>query len=202
MDKAIKGYEYFREHVFPKYKEFFALLAQGQNPDTFFVRCSDSRVCLWKMLGIEPGDGFVSSNPGNVVPPWNAVLGGEQASVEYAVLKLKVRHIVVLGHTECGAMGALLNGPESVRDELPALSNMLCMCRTNHLHPAVSSSPNPTRTLAELHIKQQMTNLDSYPFVHERRLRGELDIHGWLFNIADAQMLKYDQVTDTFVHLI
>lgn len=205
MEKAIRGYEYFREKLLPKYREFYALLAQGQNPDTFFIRCSDSRVCLWKLLGIEPGDGFIAGNPGNIVTPWNTVLGGDQAAIEYAVKVLKVRHIVVFGHTCCGAMNALVNGPESVKEQLPALSNMLCMCRTDHMHPSVLTAGDPEKAqnaLTELHVKQQMLNLNTYPFVAAARATGDLQVHGWIFKIADAEVNRYDASTDSFVHLI
>lgn len=202
MDKAIRGYEYFREKLLPKYREFYALLAQGQNPDTFFIRCSDSRLCLWKLLGIEPGDGFVASNPGNIVAPWGTVMGGDQAAIEYAVKVLKVRHVVLFGHSGCGAMKALINGPESVKAELPALSNMLCKCGTNHLHPSVLTAADSEWELTMLHLKQQMRNLETYPFVADAIAAGVLQIHGWVFKIADAEVLRYEHQSDTFVHLI
>ena len=196
MEKALRGYRHFRRKLFHRYRELFGKLAQGQTPDTLFIRCSDSRVCLWKLLGIEPGDGFILSNPGNIVTPWNSVLGGDQAAIEYAVKVLKVKHIVLLGHSGCGAMTALLNGPDSVKEELPALSRMLCACATDHTLGA-KDGQDPLWALTENHVRQQLKNLQTYPFVAS----GQLDVHGWIFKIAEGEVVRYEATTDSFVML-
>jgi carbonic anhydrase len=113
MRKLIMGIVHFRERLLPQYAERFHELSRGQTPNTLFITCSDSRFVPDLLMSTDPGDLFVMRNVGNLVPP--ATVEGastgdlsEASAIEYAVLKLKVRDIVVCGHSECGAMKAAL----------------------------------------------------------------------------------------------
>src|SRR5215471_10660567 len=113
MQKLIAGIVDFRERNLPKYAQRFQELAFGQAPDALFVTCSDSRVVPDLLASTHPGDLFTMRNVGNLVPPATAegVSTGdlsEASAVEYSVLVLKVSHIVVCGHSECGAMKAVI----------------------------------------------------------------------------------------------
>src|SRR5579859_1890618 len=117
MRKLIQGIMDFRKNRRPEYKETFARLALGQSPDALFIACSDSRVAVDVFASTEPGDLFVVRNPGNIVSP--AAADGlsvadesEAAAIEFAVSMLKVRDIIVCGHSSCGAMGGLIRGRE------------------------------------------------------------------------------------------
>ena len=113
MRKLIMGIVDFQERLLPKYAYRFYQLAQGQTPDTLFITCSDSRFVPDLLMSTDPGELFVMRNVGNLVPP-STVEGAstgdlsEASAIEYAVLKLKVRDIVICGHSECGAMKAAL----------------------------------------------------------------------------------------------
>src|SRR5690242_16983203 len=114
MRKLIMGIVDFRERLLPQYAERFRGLAYDQAPDTFLVTCSDSRVVPDLLVAADPGELFVVRNVGNLVPPATAegVSTGdlsEAGAIEYALLKLKVRDLVVCGHSECGAMKAALD---------------------------------------------------------------------------------------------
>src|SRR6187401_1004271 len=115
MHKLIKGIAQFRAKSTPEQKARYAALALGQKPDALFVCCSDSRVAVNVFASTDPGDLFVIRNVGNLVPPYEAderPTAGESvpAAVEFALKHLKVSHIIVCGHSECGAMQALASG--------------------------------------------------------------------------------------------
>ena len=113
----------FSGQVFPIHQSKFEELASGQRPPTLFITCSDSRIVPELLTQTEPGDLFVLRNAGNLVPPYSAPLSGEAATIEYAVKVLKVEHIVVCGHSHCGAITGLLR-PETLKD-LPAVAEWL-----------------------------------------------------------------------------
>src|SRR5579884_3990408 len=111
MRKLIKGIVDFRERHLPEYAERFRELAQGQAPDVLFITCSDSRIVPELLASTDPGDLFVVRNVGNMVPPAtpSGVSTGdlsEASALEFSILMLKVRYVVVCGHSECGAMKA------------------------------------------------------------------------------------------------
>lgn len=119
MEKLVAGFRKFRREVFGKKKDLFIRLSQKQEPRALFITCSDSRVDPMLMTQAEPGELFILRNAGNMVPPYGSMQGGSTATIEYAMAVLKVPHIIVCGHTDCGVMKALLH-PEEVHD-LPAV---------------------------------------------------------------------------------
>jgi hypothetical protein len=113
MEKLIEGVHKFRDEEFGRYRELFARLSQeGQNPHTLFITCSDSRVLAELVTNSKPGDLFVVKNAGNIVPPATVTgsTNSTAAAIEFAVRILGVNDIVVCGHTQCGAMAALVDG--------------------------------------------------------------------------------------------
>jgi carbonic anhydrase len=115
MTKLIRGIVDFRERRLPEYAERFRELAQGQTPDALLITCSDSRIVPELLASTDPGDLFVLRNVGNLVPPATAAGDStgdlsEASAIEYSILGLSVRHVVVCGHSECGAMKAALAG--------------------------------------------------------------------------------------------
>ena len=124
MEKLIQGIHQFQQTYFRAHEDLFARLARGQNPETLFITCSDSRLDPNLITQTKPGDLFVIRNAGNLVPCHrSAPDSGEAATIEYAVAALKIRDIVVCGHTGCGAMHALMN-PEATAD-LPRVQRWL-----------------------------------------------------------------------------
>ena len=115
MEKLIDGYLRFRADVFPQWKDHFHLLKESQSPRVLFITCADSRVVPSLIFQAEPGDMFLCRNAGNVVPPMGEAAGGVSATIEYAVEVLKVEHVIICGHSDCGAVRAALQ-PELTRN--------------------------------------------------------------------------------------
>jgi carbonic anhydrase len=128
MEKLLKGFSKFRSEVFGKKKDLFTRLSQKQEPYMLFITCSDSRVDPTLLTQTEPGELFILRNAGNMIPPYGSMQGGSTATIEYAMAVLKVPHIIVCGHTDCGVMKALLH-PEEVHD-LPAVKEWVGQAET------------------------------------------------------------------------
>ena len=128
MEKLVSGFSKFRTEVFGKRQELFNRLSQKQAPRALFITCSDSRVDPTLITQTEPGELFIFRNAGNLVPPYGSMQGGSTATIEYAMAVLKVPHIIVCGHTDCGVMKALLH-PEEVYD-LPAVKEWVGQAET------------------------------------------------------------------------
>ena len=109
MQKLIEGHKRFLAEVFPARKSHFHLLSEGQTPAWLFITCADSRVVPDLILGTEPGDLFIARSIGNVVPITSQDVDGVTATIEYSVEVLKVRHAIVCGHSDCGALKAALD---------------------------------------------------------------------------------------------
>ena len=129
MEKVVSGIVRFQQSAFEARKSLFAELANGQSPDVLFITCADSRIDPNLVTQTEPGELFIIRNAGNIVPPHQYEAGGVTATIEYAVAVLGVSHIVVCGHTDCGAMKAALN-PASTQG-LPHVTRWL-----GHTHTA------------------------------------------------------------------
>jgi len=199
VHKLIRGIARFRAESTPGQKTLFAQLALGQRPDALFVCCSDSRVALNVFASTEPGDLFVVRNVGNLVPYCDAYGvstsdRSEAAAIEFAVNNLRVRDIIICGHSECGAMQALLSGLENVpwpnlKSWLAAAHPALARCRAGEeIDPGLSE----VNRLSQLNVIEQASHFLTYPFVRERVDSGELSIHAWWFDIARAEVIGYD----------
>ena len=198
MRKLIMGIVDFRERLLPQYAERFHELAKGQAPDVLFITCSDSRVVPDLLVSTDPGDLFVMRNVGNLVPPATtegASTGdlSEASAMEYAVLVLNVRNIVVCGHSECGAMKAafarkpMLNTPNLAKWLHHTTSAVFRLSQEGPLDPRL----NPCDQLAQLNVLVQLEHLASYPIVRERIAEGALHLSGWWFDIANGEMYAY-----------
>jgi carbonic anhydrase len=168
-----------------------------------FITCADSRIVPELITQSSPGDLFVTRNVGNVVPPYGQMNGGVSSAIEYAVLALKVHHIIVCGHSDCGAMRAVLN-PQSLT-KMPTVSAWLrhaevartvvennCSCGTEHETMQVLTKEN---VIAQLH------HLRTHPSVASRLAAGELFIHGWVYDIETSKIEAYDAISDSFLPL-
>lgn len=204
MQRLIDGVHRFRKEEFGRYSALFRKLSQeGQNPHTLFITCADSRVLAELVTQSKPGDLFVVKNIGNIVPPAN-VFGSTNstaAAVEFAVDVLRVNDIVVCGHSQCGAMSALLDQTR-VRSSMPHLSQWLKLAepvrqRVVNDYPALTQDQRTTLA-AEENVLFALDNLHSYPCVQERLGDGSLRLHGWFFKIATAELFAYDPETRQF----
>src|SRR5262249_54805959 len=123
MTRIIQGVLNFQKRVFGSKQQQFESLAKGQKPLALFITCSDSRVMPDMLAQTEPGELSVLRNAGNLVPPHGAGSGAEAATIEYAIDQLKVRDVIVCGHSRCGAMHGLLE-PAALQ-KLPSVAAWL-----------------------------------------------------------------------------
>lgn len=157
--------------------EEFRALAAGQTPEALFITCSDSRVIPSLITGARPGELFELRTAGNIIPRYDADRpSGETATVEYAVGVLDVRHIVVCGHSHCGAVGALVRGEDL--SAVPAVRGWL--------EGSVTSPQIARRELGDAvrrHAGAQLDTLRGYPAVRERLASGQLSLHAWYYEV-------------------
>ncbi|MGZ3708950.1 MAG: carbonic anhydrase, partial [Bdellovibrionota bacterium] len=176
-----------------------AQLALGQRPDTLFIACSDSRVVPNLFASSDPGDLFVIRNVGNLIPPCgkqghSASDESEAAAIEFALLSLPVNEIIVCGHSECGAMDMLARGRDSV--QAPNLRGWL-----RHGEVSLQQLDGGSRLdytlarhnlLSQLNVLAQIEHLKTYPLVRKRVAEGSLKLHGWWFDIREADVYEYE----------
>jgi carbonic anhydrase len=203
MQKLIQGIHRFREEHFRPHQGLFEELSKGQNPDTLFITCSDSRIDPNLLTRSRPGDLFILRNAGNIVPPHGAANGGEAATIEFAVAGLGVRDIIVCGHSHCGAMKGLLD-PGSVAD-LPAVAGWLSHAETtrrivteNYKH--LEGDKLVTATVEE-NVLVQLEHLRTLPSVASRLVKGDLHLHGWVYKIETGEVFAFDAASGQFLSL-
>ena len=209
MQQLIEGVHRFRDDEFGNYRSLFQRLSrEGQNPHTLFITCSDSRVLAELITQSKPGDLFVVKNIGNIVPP-SAVTGttnSTAAAIEFAVETLRVSDIVVCGHSQCGAMSALL-GEVSLSDRTPHLRDWLTLAtpvreivRSQYAH--ISDPEHRKNAAAEENVLFALENLHTYYCVQDRLMDGTLRLHGWFFKIATAELFAYNPEARQFLPLV
>ena len=201
MQKLIQGIHQFREEDFGPLQGLFEQLSKGQNPETLFITCSDSRIDPNLLTRSKPGDLFILRNAGNIIPPHGAPVGGEAATIEFAVAALGVKDIIVCGHSHCGAMKALLQ-PELVAS-LPAVSAWLAHAEKTRrivedIYGHLDGDPLVTATVEE-NVLVQLENLRTLPAVAARLVRGDLHLHGWVYKIETGDVFAYDLSSGQFI---
>ncbi|HEX4884114.1 MAG TPA: carbonic anhydrase [Casimicrobiaceae bacterium] len=196
-DDLLKRLARFERRFFPRYRdEYRRLVAEGQRPRTLFIGCSDSRIVPYVLTGTGPGDLFVVRNVGNLVPAHGAAHGDPAigAAIEFAVLKLHVRDVVICGHSHCGAIRALYDDPQP---DTPHLTRWLDHARDAVL--PVTVTEEALRRTEQRSIVLQLERLIGYPAVAGAVARGELFLHGWHYVIEDGRILVFDVESGTFV---
>ena len=209
MQRLIEGVHKFRTDAFGNYRKLFRKLSQeGQNPHTLFITCSDSRVLAELITQSKPGDLFVVKNVGNIVPP--ASVQGDTnstaAAIEFAVETLRVSDILICGHSQCGAIKAMLDkkpvsqSTPHLRDWLRLAGPVLETLKKDyaHLHDARARET----AAAEENVLFGLDNLHSYACVQDRLMDGSLRLHGWFFKIATAELFAYNPETRQFSPLV
>ncbi|MFM7324909.1 MAG: carbonic anhydrase [Nodosilinea sp.] len=202
MEKLLRGLREFQEHYIPSRQDLINQLAQGQNPRVLFIGCSDSRVDPTIITQAEIGDLFVIRNAGNIIPPFEATNGGEGATIEYAIEALNINQVIVCGHTQCGAMKGLLQLGE-LEETMPLVYEWLRHTQATRKlvedHYGHLDKKAKLDVLVAQNVLTQIDNLRTYPSIHSRLHTDTLSIHGWIYNIANAQLLAYDEEVEDFV---
>jgi carbonic anhydrase len=190
LEKLKEGARKFYAEVHAEKREQYQqAAATPQKPHTLIIACADSRVDVEAITSAGPGQVFVSRNVGNMVPPYGASPGGVTAVIEYAVTALKVKHAVVCGHSDCGAMKALLN-PEST-EGLPTVRYWLhhgqaALMVSESLAQQGEDRLEQLKRLTEENVLMQLVHLKTHPSVAGAMARGELTISGWVYDIGEG----------------
>jgi carbonic anhydrase len=200
MRHLLDGNATFRKRIPRNERRFLRSLAsEGQSPGALYVGCSDSRVVPELLTGSSPGDLFVVRNVANLVPTLAHADASVGAAIEYAVGYLRVGHVIVCGHYGCGGVKAALDGLESVRT-FPSLhewlTDMLPIAEQVKAHPMDDDAH--WRAAVEENVEAQLQNLQSFPVVAQALERGELELHGWVYDLHTLHLYAYDPDTDSF----
>lgn len=197
QDELLQRLRQFHSDYFPRHQQRFQdLVAQGQHPKTLFIGCSDSRLVPYLLTGAEPGDLFIVRNVGAFVPPYDGSHGlhGTTAAIEFAALSLKVEHIIVCGHTHCGAIRAAYEGAP---EEAVNLHNWLQLADEALL--PVQTSPEALYRTEQRSVVLQLERLLDYPMVRREVEAGRLHLHGWHYVIEQGEVHVFDAQQGTFV---
>ncbi len=204
MRSLIDGFFHFKQHVFPQERQHFQKLGSGQHPQALFITCADSRIVPELITQSRPGDLFVCRTVGNQVPAHGAANAGAVSSaIEYALNALNIKDIIVCGHSDCGAMKAVLH-PEKLID-LPATASWLehaVAARSVALRSRLGNTDEARlHVLTEENILAQLRNLTTHPSVAAKLALGDLTLHGWHYRIHTGEISAYDQSSRLFRQL-
>lgn len=204
MLNVVKGVHHFQNQVFEEHRELFEQLSEGQAPSTLFITCSDSRIVPNLFTHTGPGEMFTLRNAGNIVPPYGASNGGESPTIEYAVSILGVQHVIVCGHTGCGAMRALLK-PESV-SHMPAITNWLNQAEATRRillenYPDATGDDRINIAVKE-NVLVQIENLETHPCIRAGLGRGKIKLHAWIYSVQSGEVFAYSDQSQSFSPLV
>src|SRR5829696_484083 len=163
MTRILRGVLEFQRNVHDEKRTLFERLGKGQKPLALFITCADSRISPDLLAQTEPGEMFLLRNAGNIVPPYGAVGGGEDATVEFAVKYLQVRDVILCGHAKCGAMQGVLH-PEGL-GELPAVARWIEHSQAVLPKVTGDTEEERLRRAIELNVLLQLENLKTHPAV-------------------------------------
>jgi carbonic anhydrase len=191
----------FQNEVFPEKRAMFEKLSLGQSPEALFITCSDSRIETAMITQTDPGELFICRNAGNIVPPHTNYTGAMTASIEFAIAALNVPHIVVCGHTECGAMKGAME-PETL-DALPHVKEWLGYSKAavdivNEL-AGDRNADEKMMMLLQQNFVLQLQHLRTHPTVALRIAKGDLELHGWVYDIASGEVHAYEEANNQFI---
>jgi carbonic anhydrase len=204
MERLINGIHKFQADVFAPNEDFFRKLADNQFPQALFITCSDSRMVPDLICQARPGDLFVLRNAGNIVPPYSpGAPSGEAATIEYAVRGLGVKHVILCGHTRCGAMQAVTepsctaNMPR-VRawlDHAQTSAEIVCSCYT---HLSVEAR---WKVLVQENVLVQLEHLRTHPAIATALAVGAIKLHAWVYKMETGEVFAYRPESGQFARI-
>ncbi|HZQ55206.1 MAG TPA: carbonic anhydrase [Bryobacteraceae bacterium] len=200
--RLLTGLRKFQHQIYPERREAYErVIRDGQQPHALFITCADSRIDPELLTQSGPGDIFVSRNIGNLVPAYGEVLGGISAVIEYAALALEIDQVVVCGHTDCGAMRALLH-PEKV-SAMPTVKSWLRSAEAAlSVVQARKTARDESEALHELieeNVLLQMRHLRTHPSIAGKLAQGSIALSGWVYDIAQGDVRIYDEQERRFI---
>ncbi len=199
--ELLRGYDRFRGRAYAMQKSRYDQLAsEGQHPPVMIISCCDSRVDPATIFDTVPGQVFALRNVANLVPPYepDSNLHGSSAAIEFAVQGLEVRHIVVMGHGNCGGIKASLEASDVGEKVGSFVGNWMTIIDEARDNVKDGDHDDMQRALELEAIKISLRNLRSFPYIAEREAAGTLRLHGCFFAIADGEMHVLDENAGTF----
>ncbi|HYH94609.1 carbonic anhydrase [Hyalangium sp.] len=205
VTKLLEGHSRFRSEYFENERELFETLAKGvQQPVALMLSCCDARVVPNIMVNASPGELFVVRNIANIVPPFGRHLANRSvgAAIEYALHFLKVPHVIVCGHTQCGGLQALAEGLGTLEAETPTLAAWLqdaVVVRERIASRWPDATPEVVaRQLVFENVVVQLENLLTYPVVQRALDENRVEIHGWVYDLVAATLRVYEPKANEF----
>ncbi len=194
MRKLIKGVHQFQTDYFTSHREMFEQLSLGQHPRILFITCCDSRIDPNLITQTQPGELFIIRNIGNIIPPYGKTTGAEGAAIEYAVQELGIKEIIVCGHSHCGAIKGLLQLGNLV-EEMPLVYDWLKYAEATRQVIKENYQGYEGEDLLNVAIEEnvltQIENLRTYPAIHSKIHRGQLNINAWVYKIETGGVVVY-----------
>lgn len=196
LKRILKGYQAFRKKYVHGNRSVMRLLSvEGQKPRAMVIACCDSRVDPALILQCDPGDLFVVRNIANIVPPYekDEKHHGTSAALEFGLTVLEVEHLILLGHSQCGGMQALLDKKTSPVYDF--ITNWVSIIDADQI------AGHSVDECAKAALKQSRQNCMTFPWIKERVEQKTLNIHLWFFDIHSGQIFTYSEKNDTYTAL-
>lgn len=184
--KILKGYKLFRKKYAQGDKSIMDYLSRhGQQPKIMVVACCDSRVDPALILQCDPGDLFVVRNVANIVPPYekDEAHHGTSAALEFGICFLKVKHLILLGHSQCSGVQALLKSDDLIQNDF--ITNWVSVVKTEN------KNFQNVDDYAKIALQQSYQNCMTFPWIVQKMKDQELIIHLWFFDIQTGQIFTY-----------
>lgn len=192
-EKMRKGYQNFRKKYAHGNKSIMKTLSsQGQKPEVMIISCCDSRVDPALILQCDPGDLFIVRNVANIVPPYEKddKHHGTSAALEFGVRFLNVKHLILLGHSQCGGIQALLEQKNSTENDF--ISSWVSILKKEDCPHC------DTDDFAKHALTQSYENCLEFPWIKSKLSNNDLTIHRWFFDIKQGQIFSYSEATKKF----
>lgn len=201
MTKLLAQSAQIRQEFFEQQAELLDRLArEGQSPYGLFIGCSDARISPFRLLGANPGDLFILRNVANIIPPYEQRELSVTAVLEFAIRRLQVPHLIIMGHTDCGGIKGL--DAQSEADSTSALSQWIEFARpAQHEVDAgeVLDEMERHRAIVEQNVVLQLQHVQTYPFVREALAASRLELHGWVYYLRRRLVSAYEPDQRKFV---
>jgi len=208
IETFVTGFERFQERYFAGDESVYARLRQGQTPRALVISCCDSRADPGMLMGAGPGDIFVVRNVANLVPPYRngAEMPGIRADIEFAVKGLNVEQIIILGHSGCGGIRALMDGEGITSSQYEFIGAWVSIAAAarDRVMRELAGEPEAVQVKAceQGAIALSLANLMTFPWIRERVEAGRTALYGWYFDIDRGELLAYSQETGSFAPLV
>ncbi len=186
IKKVFENNEDWVAQQLQKDPEYFNNLSQGQSPEILYIGCSDSRVAAEELMGVRPGDVFVHRNIANMIPNTDLNI---MSVINYAVVHLKVKHIIVCGHTNCGGIKAAMESMD-LGILNPWLRNIRDVYRLHRKElDTIEDDTKRYDRLAELNVQEQCINVIKTAEVQKAVIERGLTVHGWIFDLRTGKLI-------------